>query len=60
MSVTRQTTIWCDEEGCPEWIMADDETRQARGIAKQSGWVARQGGFDFCPSHSNEEADHGA
>lgn len=58
MSVTRETTIWCDEADCVEWITIDEERTPVarRKAAHESGW-SREGSYDFCPAHTQKRKE---
>ena len=57
MSVTKQTTVWCDERDCPEWVIFDQErTAYARSMAVKEGW-SREGLYDFCPDHTKQRKE---
>lgn len=52
MSTSRQTTVWCDERNCHEFIVIDtDKAAQARREASGSGW-SRVKGKDRCTKHT--------
>lgn len=52
MSVTKETTIWCDADECVEWTQQNTgSVAEARRLAARSGWVQR-GGKDFCRGHA--------
>lgn len=44
MSVTHEITLWCDADGCDEWIQFNDheshhgKVSEARKLAKRAGW----------------------
>lgn len=57
MSATKETTIWCDVEGCVEWVqIAVGRTGDARQEARMYGWryASRR---DLCPEHAQEALD---
>lgn len=52
MSISKQTTLWCDEPGCDEWYAADTgAVREARQEAWPYGW-RRVSGKDLCGYHA--------
>ena len=48
MSITRETTVWCDGEGCYEWHQSSGPAAAARSEAKVMKWKIRKG-LDLCP-----------
>jgi hypothetical protein len=53
MSTTRETTLWCDADGCVQWEQVAERTdagarRELRGL----GWK-RASGKDYCPFHAD-------
>lgn len=66
MSVTKETTVWCDEQDgehvCSEWVQfnqaeAGGSVVMARRLARGSGW-RRQGDDDICPKHNKRPWDN--
>jgi hypothetical protein len=52
MSVSRETTIWCDHEDCVEWVQCNTgSVADARREVKRGGWALR-GGLDLCSVHA--------
>lgn len=67
MTVTKQTTIWCDHPDprgipghtedrvtprCVEWVSVDaSDAVGARREARRLGWSVRKGIGDCCPFH---------
>ena len=55
MSVTKQTTVWCDIEGCIEWYCADTgssvDARHEASITLDWRYVNRK---DLCGRHAFE------
>jgi hypothetical protein len=60
MSWTKDITIWCDDEGCAQWVMSDvvkgRTVAATRLHAASRGWVFRDG-KDLCPIHVKERTD---
>jgi len=64
MSATKQTTIWCDHPGCPQWTEGPDtmetDTASVRRSARRYGWkvnataYGHRGRLDYCPAHAKE------
>jgi hypothetical protein len=51
MSISHETTIWCDYEDCGQWDQATGNAAMVRRDLKKKGWkVNLPGGKDFCPS----------
>lgn len=46
MSVTKQTTLWCDI--CAAWIQESETAEGLRKLVKSRGWT-RYRGQDLCP-----------
>lgn len=46
MSVTKETTIWCDS--CGVWEQSTDNAPEIRKVLKKEGWE-RHKGKDYCP-----------
>jgi hypothetical protein len=56
VSTSVSVTVWCDHEGCLEWVAADwHTTAEARREAKGLGW-SRASGQDLCVAHSLSES----
>jgi len=58
MSVTRESTIWCDGTNadgltCGKWHQGMGSPSAVRAELKPRGWT-RQGEQDFCREHSPE------
>lgn len=57
VSVTREITLWCDQEGCSEWIGLNNyesnggNVAAARISARRGRWT-NVGDKDFCKQHS--------
>lgn len=53
MSTTKETTVWCDAEGCATWVQVCQRSdHAARNEARRDhGWRHR-GGKDYCPEHA--------
>lgn len=50
MTATRYVTIWCDGDGCGDWIGQHEHTAvAARVYARNHGW-GRKVGNDLCPA----------
>lgn len=54
MSVSKETTIWCDAEDCDEWVQVQATAEWIRNALGKSGWVTAKGGKDFCNIHRGE------
>jgi hypothetical protein len=58
VSFTLEITLWCEAEGCPEWVQynyadARGHPRTARRLAAdQSGWTWGREKGDRCREHS--------
>lgn len=58
MSVTKQITIWCDENGCANWDQISGNVDYARNEAKRMGWsqITRdKKRIDLCPSCTKKD-----
>lgn len=56
MSLTREITIWCDDDRCGRWRQASGLSARAfRRELAVAGWVF-VGGVDLC--HEHRPADH--
>lgn len=57
MSATKHVTLWCDAEGCEEWIDHGQPTAEVtRALSKPLGWRRVREGMgwsDYCPEHSD-------
>ena len=56
MTVSKETTIWCDSEDCGEWIQGPWGAVEQR---RRGGYIRRDG-KDYCPkckSASKEPED---
>ena len=51
MSTSRETTVWCDAEGCVRWSQHSGTKPQVRKEVRSYGWTLRDA-KDFCPEHS--------
>lgn len=50
MSISKQTTIWCDGHNCGEWDQASEPADILRRQLRSIGWkVSQPGGKDYCP-----------
>lgn len=49
MSLTRETTVWCDNNECGVWRQASGSAYRLRRSLKREGWTHEPGGKDFCP-----------
>jgi len=61
VSVTKQTTIWCDgktDEGhsCMVWVQVSDPPSRIRQRLKREGWTRGPDGDDYCPVCSKKRA----
>jgi hypothetical protein len=52
---TKTTTLWCDGEGCYEWVETSNSTVRATR-RNADGWVHTRGGDDLCPGCAAEGA----
>lgn len=51
MSVSRETTIWCDDDGCsPRWEQRSGNAADVRAEIAKNGWTRGPGGKDYCPA----------
>ncbi len=51
MSVTHETTIWCNGEGCVEWSQQSGGAAWARKVLARHGWSRGKGrAVDLCPT----------
>lgn len=49
MSYTKNTTIWCDGEGCGQWVDGGSSTvAKARKRAQSESWTFKDDN-DYCP-----------
>lgn len=57
MSYTKEVTLWCEADGCHEWLQLNNyESRggnvaQARVYARRAHWTHVEG-KDYCKAHS--------
>jgi hypothetical protein len=58
MSVSHETTIWCDGEGCGQWEQAAGNAKMLRQDLKRRKWKQLSGGKDLCPSCAEEGRTH--
>lgn len=57
MSVTREHTVWCDDDDCCEWVtFSGRSAAKVRKEARSLGWrfVGRK--KDLCPRHARRAA----
>lgn len=52
MSVTKETTIWCDYPDCGNFQQDPWLARQIRRRLREKGWK-RRNGKDYCPEHAD-------
>ena len=51
MSISKQTTVWCDD--CRDWKQQSATAAQLRKRLKKKGWT-QEGTQDFCPACSKK------
>lgn len=56
MSLSKQTTVWCDYPDCGQWVMESGTAAEVRKSVKRSGWT-QKGKQDFCEGCSKKRKE---
>ena len=56
MSLSHETTVWCDGEGCGQWDQASGNAKSLHKELRKRGW-AHSGKLDLCPACAAKERE---